>query len=151
MSIPIPPERIPPIAKEVADNKKMYAAIWWFGTLLITVAGFASAGDSSRHHHYNSDTAYDAGTIVGVGFWVLVLFLIGLRLWRIGRRAARAMDLATGGHTAFVLADKLLVAVDERGVSLPDATFKISGKHAAMLTALPSATLVAKDSTLPRG
>lgn len=146
MSIPIPAERIPPIAKEVADNKKMYAAIWWFATGLVTLAAIAQ-GDKHHEHH---DTAYDGGYLLGMMFWVVVLFLIGFRLWKTGRRAARAIQLATAGQASFVLSNRLLVAVDERGVSRPEATFKISSKHVTMLTALPAATLVPKDSNLPR-
>jgi len=145
--IQIPAERVPPIAKEVAETKKMYAALWWVGTLLTAVAGFATSG-TSHHHH---DAAFDAGQVAGMGFWVVVLFMLGLRLWRIAGRATRAVELANAGHTSFVLSNKLLIALDERGVSLTDATFKIGGKHVTMLLALPAATLVAKDSNLPRG
>ena len=146
MSIPIPAERVPPIAKEVADNKKTYAALWWFGTALAVVAGIGQSGNT---HH--GDGAYDAGYVAGMMFWVVVLGLLGFRQWRMARRAARAMQLATAGHTAFVLSNRLMVAVDERGVSLPDATFKITGKHVTMLTALPAATVIPRDSGLPRG
>jgi hypothetical protein len=141
MSIPIPPERVPPIAKEVADAKKTWAILWWFVTALAVLIAF---GQSDSDHDKVSSVA-------GLAFWAFVLFALGLRQWKIGRRATRAADLATAPDTAFVLANNLIVAIDTRGVSLPDATFKISGKHVTMLTALPSATLVTKDSNLPRG
>ncbi len=141
MSIPIPPERVPPIAKEVADSKKTWAILWWFGTALAGLIAYGSADGSG-------DTK---NSIIGIAFWAFVLFMLGVRQWKIGRRASHAAELANGPHTSFVLANNLIVAIDDRGVSLPDATFKISGKHVTMLTALPSATLVAKDSNLPRG
>ena len=147
LQTPIPAERIPPIAKEIADNKKMYAALWWFGTGMVVVAALMASDKHDEVH----DGAYHAGEFAGMMFWVVVLFFLGLRLWKIGRRASRAIELANAGQTSFVLAERLLVAVDARGVSLPEATFKISSKHATMLTALPAATLVAKDSNLPRG
>ncbi|HSN30987.1 MAG TPA: hypothetical protein VLT45_32095 [Kofleriaceae bacterium] len=141
MSIPIPPERIPPIAKEVADSKKTYAILWWFGTALAALIGYGSTDGSG-------DTK---SSLIGIIFWAFVLFALGMRQWKLGRRAAHAAELASGPHTSFVLANNLIVAIDDRGVSLPDATFKVGGKHITMLTALPSATLVAKDSNLPRG
>ncbi|MBV8762758.1 MAG: hypothetical protein JO257_36070 [Deltaproteobacteria bacterium] len=142
MSIPIPSERIPPIAKEVADAKKTWAILWWFGTSLAALIAYGQ-----------NDTSHDdrASHVAGVLFWVVVLFFLGMRQWKLGRRATRAADLATTPHTSFVLANNLIVAIDDRGVSLPDATFKIGGKHVTMLTALPAATLVPKDSGLPRG
>ena len=140
MSIPIPPERIPPIAKEIVDAKKTYAILWWFGTSLACLIAYGQ-----------NDTKDGTAHVAGVLFWVVVLFLLGMRQWKLGRRAQRAADLATGPHTSFVLANNLIVAIDDRGVSLPDATFKVSGKHVTMLTALPAATLVPKDSGLPRG
>ncbi len=141
MSIPIPPERIPPIAKEIADAKKTWAMLFWFATVLAAIVGYGTLdgpGDKKS-------------SVFGIAFWAFVLFALGMRQWKIARRATHAADLAKGAHAGFVLANNLIVAVDERGVSLPDATFKIGGKHATMLTALPSATLVAKDSNLPRG
>jgi hypothetical protein len=141
MSIQIPPERIPPIAKEVADAKKTWAILWWFVTALAVLIAY---GQTDTDHE-------KASSVAGLAFWAFVLFALGVRQWKIGRRATRAADLATGPHTSFVLANNLIVAIDDRGVSLPDATFKITGKHVTMLTALPSATLVSKDSGLPRG
>ncbi len=141
MSIPIPPERVPPIAKEVADAKKTWAILWWFGTALAALIAYGSADGSGDSKN----------SIIGIAFWAFVLFMLGVRQWKIGRRASHAAELAKGPHTSFVLANNLIVAIDDRGVSLPDATFKVTGKHVTMLTALPSATLVAKDSNLPRG
>ena len=142
MSIPIPPERVPPIAKEVADAKKTYAILGWFGMSLAALI-FYGQHDTDKH---------DGGTMIaGYAFWIFVLFALGLRQWKIGRRATRAAELATGPDTSFVLANNLIVTIDTRGVSLPDATFKIGGKHVTMLTALPAATLVPRDSGLPRG
>ena len=132
MSIPIPSERIPPIAKEVADAKKTYAILWWFGAALAALIAY---GQHDSHAH-------DATTkIAGMAFWVVVLFWLGYRQWKLAGRAAQAVTLAGGADTSFVLANNLIVAVDNRGVSLPDATFKVSGKHVTMLTALPTAQL----------
>ena len=141
MSIPIPSERVPPIAKDIADAKKTYAILWWFGTSLAALMAYGST-DGSGDKTTN---------VAGIAFWAFVLFALGLRQWKLGRRAARAVELATNPDISFVLANNLIVAIDRRGVSLPDATFKIRGKHVTMLTALPAATLVRKDSGLPRG
>jgi len=132
MSIPIPAERIPPIAKEVADAKKTYAILWWFGASLAALIAYGQR-DSSDH---------DAGSMVaGVAFWMVVLFGLGVRQWKIGRRAAEAARRAEAPGTSFVLAGNLIVAIDERQISQPAASFKISGKHVTMLTALPTAQL----------
>ena len=135
MSIPIPPERIPPIAKEVVDSRKTYAILWWFGAVLFLVMALGS----------NKKLGDDpASTVIGFGFWVVVLFVLGVRQWRIAGRAAAAARLADAGHTSFVLTGKQVIAIDERQVSQPRASFKVSNKLQTMLTALPAATLVEK-------
>src|SRR4051794_1727164 len=133
MSIPIPPERIPPIAKEVADAKKTWAILWWFGAALACLIAYGK---------HDTATGQDGSSMVaGVLFWVIVLFALGVRQWKLGKRASEAARRATESGTSFVLAGNLLVAVDERQVSQPSASFKISGKHVTMLTALPVAQL----------
>lgn len=132
MSIPIPAERIPPIAKEVADAKKTYAILWWFGASLAALIAYGQR--DSRDHDASS-------MVAGVAFWMIVLFGLGVRQWKIGRRATEAARRAEAPGTSFVLAGNLIVAIDERQVSQPTASFKISGKHVTMLTALPTAQL----------
>lgn len=125
-SIEIPPERIPPIAKEVASNKQTAAALFWFGALLGTVVAFSM------------DRAQDGA---GVAFWVMVLFALGLRQFRIGRRASAAVARAADPSSTWVLAGRELVAYATTGMPVPDASFKLSRSHVTMLTALPKAEL----------
>jgi hypothetical protein len=131
MSISIPPERVPPIAKEVADAKKTYAILWWFGSALAALIGY---GQSTSGGHESSEVA-------GVAFWAVVLLWVGVRQWRVARRATEASRRAETGGTSFVLAGNQLIAIDERQVSQPSASFKISKKLVTMLTALPTAQL----------
>jgi hypothetical protein len=131
MSIPIPPERVPPIAKEVADARKTYAILWWFGSALAALIAY---GQSSKRDDGTSE-------IAGIAFWAVVLVWLGVRQWRIARRATEAARLAQMTGTSFVLAGNQLIAIDERQVSQPSASFKLSGKLVTMLTALPTAQL----------
>jgi len=132
MSIPIPPERVPPVAKEVAETRKTYAILWWFGASLAALIAY---GQSSKSGHDG------ISEVAGIAFWSVVLIWLGVRQWRIAARAIEAARRAEAPGTSFVLAGNLLVAIDERQVSQPSATFKLSGKLVTMLTALPKAEL----------
>jgi hypothetical protein len=134
MSIPIPPERVPPIAKEINSTRMTWAALIWCVTGLFVVGMFFA--DDFDHKHPDH-----AGAIAGMGFWVVVTFALGWRQRRLACRADRAFRRATEASSTFVLAGRELLAYDTSGVPQPDASIKLSRRHATMLTALPKAEL----------
>ena len=125
----IPPERVPPIAKEVSNSKQTWVILFWFVSALALIMGLGWEG-------------HDAGErFAGAAFWFVVSFALGLKHFKIMRCANRAVERATDPNVTWTLAGRDLLAYTDRGVSIPDASFKLSPSQAAMLTALPKATL----------
>ena len=131
MAIPIPPERVPPIAKEVSSSKTTWAILFWFGMVLAAITGL---GMQPEHGDRSSMFA-------GFAFWVIVLFALGVKQYKVARRANAAVRLADDPTVTWVLAGRELVAYRSNGISMPDASFKLSTSHVTMLTALPKAEL----------
>jgi len=129
--VQIPPERVPPIAKEVASSKQTWAILFWFTAAL---AGLIAYGQQSSDSDHVANAA-------GVGFWAIVLFAIGLKHFKVARRAERAVKRAEDPHVTWTLAGRELVAYTDRGISIPESSFKLSQSQVTMLTALPSARL----------
>ena len=129
--VQIPPERVPPIAKEVASSKQTWAILFWFTSVLGALIA------------YGQQTSHDdkAANVAGIGFWVIVLFAIGLKHWKVARRAEQAVKRAEDPHITWTLAGRELVAYTDRGVAMPEASFKLSSSQVTMLTALPKAEL----------
>ena len=129
--VQIPPERVPPIAKEVASSKQTWAILFWFTAAL---AGLIAYGQKSG----DSDQTTNAA---GIAFWAIVLFAIGLKHLKVARRAEQAVKRAADPYVTWTLAGRELVAYTDRGVSIPGASFKLSQSQVTMLTALPKAEL----------
>lgn len=129
VAVQIPPERVPPIAKEVWSTKQTWVILFWFVSALALIMGLGWQG-------------HDTGErICGASFWFLVSFALGLKHYKIMRCANRALERATDPNVTWTLAGRDLVAYTDRGVSIPDASFKLSPGQVTMLTALPKATL----------
>jgi len=135
MPTQIPPERVPPIAKEIASTRMMWAAIIWFFCGLMTVA-MVSMPDEDK----DKDTDL-AAKLLGGGVVIAVPFLIGLRQFRHSKRAGAATRGATEDSMTFMLEGRHLFAYDKAGVPQLNATIKLSRQNAAMLTALPKAEI----------
>jgi hypothetical protein len=129
--IEIPAEKVPPIAKEIADSRTTRAILFWFGTVLAGLVGFGMKDD-------DGDTS---GKLVGFAFWVIVLFSIGLKHYKLARRAGQAAKRSTDRSATFQLAGRELLAFSPEGVPMPEASVKLSERQATMLTALPTAQL----------
>ncbi len=130
--VQIPPERVPPIAKEVASTRKMWASVCWFVGAVMVAGAVGTQADASLGR---------GSLLAGAAFWVVVLGGFGLRWYRQARRASEAANRATGGAATWMLSGRDLIAYDRAGVPQPDASFRLSTTQAAMLTALPKAEL----------
>jgi hypothetical protein len=127
--VQIPPERVPPIAKEVSSTKQTWMILFWFVSALALILGLGWQGHDASER------------FMGATFWFVVSFALGLKHYKIMRCANRALERAADPTVTWTLAGRDLLAYTDRGVSVPDASFKLSHGQVTMLTALPSATL----------
>jgi hypothetical protein len=129
VSTPIPAERVPPIAKEIESTRMTWAIVIWFvcGLFMIALA-------FSPNKPGDPDVT---AKIMGSAMLGVPLFLLGLRQFRVSKRATAAGRRAAGKDGTFVLDGRQLLAYDARGIPLPTATIKLSRTQAALLTALP--------------
>src|SRR5689334_11726183 len=97
-SIPIPAERVPPIAKETSSNSKLIAGLLGVVCLLMFVAALSSiAEDTPPRHGMDSAEAsgYRAGQVIGFALIVGLPALFAMRAGRNASRATRAAAVAT--------------------------------------------------------
>ena len=140
-SIPIPSERIPPVATEAAGAAKNLAAVFLVFAAIIVLAGI---GMSLEGKPASGDDDVGGGAMLfGLLFWLSIPALLGIRFLRMASRATRAARLAAQDpSTTWRLAGKLMIAADGAGVPRPEVSFKISQKLRTMLLAIPRAELV---------
>ena len=137
----IPPERIVPIAKETSSSGKTVGSVFCFILGLVAICGVTMITNPSSLGDGPSDTT---GTIVGLGFWMLVFGAIAAKFIGNARRAnaAAAAAQSTNVEYSFNLTGRMIVVADANNVPLPSRTFKISRKSRAMLLAVPKAKVV---------
>lgn len=147
-SIQIPPERIPPVAKEAASGSKTIAGVLFFFTVIAALAMFGTLTDETRNERRRSgDSAEEAGRKVGEVIGVLLFAglpaLFAFRSARNASRATRSIALAASDQRySFRLSGKHIITADPHGAPRPDLSFKISGKLRTMLLAVPRAEVV---------
>ena len=140
-SIPIPSERIPPVATEAAGAAKNLAAVFLVFAAIVVLAGIGMAAEGKPPS--GDDDMGGGAMLFGLLFWLSIPSLLGLRFVRMARRATRAARLAAqDSATTWRLAGKLIVAADGAGVPRPEVSFKISQKLRTMLLAIPRAEVV---------
>lgn len=145
-SIDIPPERIPPIASDMASSSKTVAGILLFITFIIGIASVGVIADGKhKRRGYEPDNSAEAaghavGTVIGIAIFVAIPGWFGMRAARNASRATRAAGLASHDRThRWRLSDKLVIAVDPSGIPRPDLSFKLNAKLRTMLLAVPRA------------
>ena len=145
-STEIPPERVPPIAEEMASNSKTYAGVLAFVAFVIAIALFGvNAEDVETKGTAESSELVAIVIVGGLMTYVPVHFVI--RHARNAARAGRAARLAsTDASYAWRLSGKYLIGADAGGIPRTDLTFKINGKLRRMLLAFPRAEVVDKKS-----
>jgi hypothetical protein len=133
--IALPPAAVAQAATSVESTAKSVAALVFWLDGLFALGAIAMTTREPR----------DLGTMVfGFGFWVVLLTWCGLRFVRRARVAGVAGRIATtDASTTWLLQDRMIVAVDAAGIPAPARSFKISRKLRAVLTAVPSARVVA--------
>ena len=135
--IDLPPNVVPPVAVATAQRAKSIAAV--LGTLagIFVVAAIGMVFGKSHHDHE---------LVYGVAIWEVGLctpmYFFIRRAMRASRAATRA---AADPGTKWTLVGKLVVAADDRGIPMPDLTFKVSGGQRTMLLAVPAAHVVNRD------
>jgi hypothetical protein len=148
-SIPIPANRVPPVASDMAGSSKTNAGVLFFVAAIVFIAmlGVLADGDKTSEK-YGSD-AEKAGEKVGQ--MIAVVLFGGLPGWfgfkaaRNASRATRAGKVAsTDPSYTFRLAGKFIIAADGAGVPHPELSFKINPKLRTMLLAVPHAEVVDK-------
>lgn len=139
-SLPIPAERVPPVATDMASSSKTIAGVLFFVAVVLGLAGLGTSDEPRTE----SSSAYEAGYKSGHVFGVVLLFglpaYFGFRSARNASRATRAATLAKNEPTyAWRLAGKWIVVADGSGAPRPELSFKINGKLRTMLLAVPRA------------
>jgi len=141
-AIPIPGDRLAPIARQQSSSAKTVASIVCFFLALFTIAGIAMvAGNNSGST--TARTMEGGQTIAGVVVWFIVLGAVASHFLKAAKRSAEVARLAAGnvGHLFFLNGRQITVA-DLTGTNLPHLTFKLSRKRRAMLVEMPRATVV---------
>lgn len=144
-SIRIPPERIVPVATEVASGAKTVAGVLGFFIVLFAIAAVGMLSDGQAVMS-DGEVKDGSSTAIGIGIWLIALAAIALKFIKTARRATAAAELAktNSGHE-FVLSGKLIVVSAPGGIPEPHRSFKVSGKLRTMLLAVPQATVVNHD------
>jgi hypothetical protein len=146
-SIPIPAERVPPIASEMASSSKTVAGVLFFVAVICVFAAMATMSDERKDRYRDEDPAHAAGGLVGSTLIAGLPLLFAFRSVRNASRATRAGKLASTDSTyTFRLAGKFIIAADGAGVPHPAQSFKINQKLRTMLLALPRAEVVDRQS-----
>jgi hypothetical protein len=146
-SIPIPSERIPPIATDSSSSSKSVGGVLMFVFVIVALAMFSAVFETDKAENEPKNSAERAGHKVGT-FIALVLFpaipgWIGFKAIRNASRATKAAAAAQREPTmVWRLSGKLVIAADATGTPRPDLSFKISASGRKMLLAVPRAEVI---------
>jgi hypothetical protein len=139
-SIPIPAERVPPIAKDQSGTSQAIAGVIGFIAVALAVAVFSAPSEAPPGESAAYDAGFFAGIVIGMALMVGLPGLFAFRSARNAKRATRAAALASSDPSyRWSLADRWIVAVDAAGIPHPELSFKISRKLRTMLLAVPRA------------
>jgi len=145
-SIPVPSERVPPIATDMAGSSKVIAGVLAFVCVICAIAmlGALSDNKASRRPSDSAEAAgYQVGQIIGVLLFAGVPAYFAFRSGRNASRATRAAQVAKTEPTyTWRLSGKYIIAADPAGVPRPELSFKVNGKNRTMLLALPRAEVL---------
>jgi hypothetical protein len=146
-SIPVPPERIPPVANDMSGSSKVVAGVLFFVTIIIAIAMLGALGEDKAKTRQFGDSAEEAG--YKVGQVIAVILFAGVPAWfafrsaRNASRATRAAKLAASdAKYTWRLSGKYIIGADPAGVPQPELTFKVNAKNRTMLLAVPRAEVV---------
>jgi hypothetical protein len=120
-SIAMPRERVLELARAVRRSRRAYASALMFLSV--------GLGMVAR------EMPYVSMLLTAVGF------VLAGRQWWLANDAQRAFTLANDPAITFALTDGSVVASDAQGVLRVDASFDLTRRQRAVLTALPTAAL----------
>jgi hypothetical protein len=130
-AIEIPRERVLEVARVVRKYRRAYA----IGSMILAVAVGQIARALLPHDGGESVGSYAAAAMSFVGF------VIAGRQWWLANHAQRAFTLASDSTITWEISDGSVVASDAQGVLRLDASFDLTRRQRAALTALPRAAL----------
>lgn len=144
-SIPVPAERIPPVASDAASGSKTAAGLLIFACVIIAIAMLGVLADGT-HHEQVRDSAeaagYNAGQVIAFLLFAGLPGWFGFRAARNASRATRAARAVSDRSFTWRLSGKYIIAADAGGAPRPELSFKVSGKLRTMLLAVPRAEVV---------
>ncbi len=133
-SIQLPAESVEQAATSVISSAKSSLAMMFWMDGLFVIAAIAILTRDAR----------EFGTMLaGLGFWAVVLGLVTRRPWkRVQTARAALLAVKTGRTLTWLLSDRLIVAVNERGIPQTELSFKIASGTRQLLLAVPTARVV---------
>jgi hypothetical protein len=144
-SIPIPADRVPPVATDMSSSSKVIAGVLFFFAVVFGFAGLGALSEEPARDEAPKNSAESAGRVIGILLFAGLPAIFGFRAARNASRATRAATLAkTEPGYGWRLAGKWIVVADNAGAPRPELSFKINGKLRTMLLAVPRAEVIEK-------
>jgi hypothetical protein len=144
-SIPIPADRVPPVATDMSSSSKVVAGVLFFFAVVFGFAGLGALSEEPAYGEPKRDSAENVGRMIGIMLFAGLPAIFGFRAARNASRATRAAALAKNepGYS-WRLAGRWIVVADNVGAPRPELSFKINGKLRTMLLAVPRAEVIDK-------
>ena len=144
-SIPIPADRVPPVATDMSSSSKVIAGVLFFFAVVFGLAGMGALSEEPEYGEVPKNAAENAGRVIGILLVGGLPAIFGFRAARNASRATRAATLAkTEPGYSWRLAGRWIVVADNGGAPRPELSFKINGKLRTMLLAVPRAEVIEK-------
>lgn len=140
-TVPIPADRLFPIATEAASGAKTVASVVCFFVALVTIMAIGMIVDGSGS---TTEKTMDGGSMIaGIAIWFVVLGAIASRFLKTSKRATEVASLAKAnvGHQ-FFLEGKQVITADPTGTPQHALAFKLSERLRRKLIDVPRATVV---------